>query len=87
MANFSKSMEDNLSNYSSVANTITSYIGNVRTMNDSTAYQYLSRLKDFQDFIKNKYVFSVDGLVPKIKKGQLDICDILNSYAGTFEKL
>jgi hypothetical protein len=50
MANFSKSIEDNLSNYSSVANTITSYVRNVRTMNDSTAYQYLSRLEDFQDY-------------------------------------
>jgi hypothetical protein len=50
MANFSKSIEDNLSNYSSVANTITSYARNVRTMNDSTAYQYLSRLEDFQDY-------------------------------------
>jgi integrase len=82
MGNFSKSMEDNLYNYSSGANTITSYIRNVRTMNDSTAYQYLSRLKDFQDFIKNKYGFSVDGLVPKIKNGQPDIYDILNSYAA-----
>ncbi|MGA9150853.1 MAG: tyrosine-type recombinase/integrase [Candidatus Nitrosopolaris sp.] len=74
MANFSKSI--------SAANTITSYIENVRTMNDSTAYQYLSRLKDFQDFIKNKYGFSVDELVSKIKKGQPDIYDILNSYAA-----
>jgi hypothetical protein len=51
-------------------------------MNESTAYQYLSRLKDFQDFIENKYGFSVDELVPEIKKGQRDIYDILNSYAA-----
>src|SRR5215831_1477485 len=64
------------------ANTIASYIENVRTMNDSTAYQYLSRLKDFQDFIENKYEFSVDGLVSEIKKEQRDIYDVLNSYAA-----
>jgi integrase len=82
MANFSKSMENNSSNYSSTASTITCYIGNVRIMNDSTAYQYLSRLKDFQGFIKNKYGFSVDVLFSEIKKGRRDIYDILNSYAA-----
>ena len=51
-------------------------------MNDSTAYQYLSRLKDFEAFIKNKYRFSIDELVPEIKKGKRDIYDILNSYAA-----
>src|SRR5215469_2061851 len=51
-------------------------------MNDSTAYQYLSRLKDFQGFIENKYGFSVDELVPEIKQGQRDVYDILNSYAA-----
>jgi len=76
-----KIMENSSSNYSS-GNTITSYIGNVRTMNDTTAYQYLSRLKDFQGFIENKYGFSIDELVPEIKQGQRDVYDVLNSYAA-----
>jgi integrase len=71
-----------VSNYSHAAHTINSYIGNVRTMNDSTAYQYLSRLKEFQAFIEDKYGLSVDGLIPEIKKGQLDTYDVLNSYAA-----
>jgi len=74
-------MENGSSNYSSAA--VTSHIGNVRTMNESTAYQYLSRLKDFEAFIRNKYGLTVvDRLVPEIKKGQQDIYDILNSYAA-----
>ena len=52
--------DDMKAHVSLAANTINHYIGNVRTMNDSTAYQYLSRLKDFQGFIENKYGFSVD---------------------------
>jgi len=80
MANFSKSMKNGSCNYSSAA--VTSYIENVRTMSESTAYQYLSRLKDFEAFIRNKYGLSVDRLVPEIKKGQRDVYDILNSYAA-----
>src|SRR5215469_11163861 len=82
MADIKDDMKAHVSNYSPAANTINYYIGNVRTMNDSTAYQYLSRLKDFQGFIENKYGFSVDELVPEIKQGQRDVYDILNSYAA-----
>jgi integrase len=64
------------------ANTIKSYIANVRTMNKSTAYQYLSRLRDFEAFLNNKHRFNIDELVPEIKKGKKDIYDILNSYAA-----
>ena len=39
-------------------------------------------MKDFQDFVENKYEFSVDGLVSEIKKEQRDIYDVLNSYAA-----
>jgi integrase len=66
----------------SAADTITSYVRNASTMSESTAYQYLSRLKDFQAFIENKYGLSVDRLVLEIKNGQQDIYDILNSYAA-----
>ncbi|MGC1927337.1 MAG: tyrosine-type recombinase/integrase, partial [Candidatus Nitrosopolaris sp.] len=76
-------MENSLSNYTSAANTITSYIRNVSTMNESTAYQYLSRLKDFENFVVvNENDLSVDQLLLEIKKGNQDPFDLLNSYAA-----
>jgi integrase len=77
-------MERSLSEYSSVSNTINSYITNVRIMNGSTAYQYLSRLHDFENFLINKYdnSLSVDNLLLKIKQGNQDPYDLLNSYAA-----
>jgi integrase len=77
-------MERSLSDYSSAANTINSYITNVRIMNGSTAYQYLSRLHDFENFIINKYdnSLSVDNLLLTIKHGNQDPYDLLNSYAA-----
>jgi integrase len=66
----------------SAANTVTSYIRNVSTMNESTAYQYLSRLKDFEDFVANENDLSVDQLLLEIKKGNQDPYDVLNSYAA-----
>jgi len=77
-------MERSLSDYSSAANTINSYITNVRIMNGSTAYQYLSRLHDFENFIINKYddSLSTDNVLLKIKQGNQDPYDLLNSYAA-----
>ena len=72
--------ESGPSDYS--ANTVTSYIRNVSTMNESTAYQYLSRLKDFEDFVANENDLSVDQLLLEIKKGNQDPYDVLNSYAA-----
>jgi integrase len=65
------------------ANTVASYIRNVSTMSKSTAYQYSSRLKDFEDFIKSEYNarLSVDTLL-QIKKGNQDPYNLLNSYAA-----
>jgi integrase len=65
------------------ANTVASYIRNVSTMSKSTAYQYSSRLKDFEDFIKSEYNarLSVDILL-QIKKGNQDPYNLLNSYAA-----
>lgn len=72
-----------LSSHSFAATTVSSYIRNVSTMNQSTAYQYHSRLKDFEDFIGNEYHIrlSVDSLL-KIKHGNLDPFDVLNGYAA-----
>ncbi len=73
--------ESGPSDYS--ANTVTSYIRNVSTMNESTAYQYLSRLKDFEDFVVAKgNDLELDKLLLEIKKGNQDPYDILNSYAA-----
>ncbi len=78
------SMENGLSNYSAAANTITSYIRNVSTMNKSTAREYFSRLEDFKGFMQSEYdnLLSVDKLLLKIKKGNQDPYNLLNSYAA-----
>jgi integrase len=75
---------DRMSNSSSVENTVTSYIRNVSTMNDSTAYQYLSRLDDFKRFIAKKYNnrLSIDNLLIEITKRNQDPYDLLNGYAA-----
>ncbi len=40
---------------SSTNNAIDTYIVNVGIMSESTAYQYLSRLNDFKEFMVNEY--------------------------------
>jgi hypothetical protein len=75
--------ENGLSNYSTATNTVTSYIRNVSTMNESTAIQYLSRLKDFEDFIvAGENDLDVDKMLLEIKKGNLDPYNLLISYAA-----
>jgi integrase len=88
MVNSTSSVEKGLSNYSSVAaasaNKITSYVRNVSTMSESTAYQYLSRLRDFEDSIVNTYDSSlnIDSLLFEIKQGKQDPYNLLNNYAA-----
>jgi len=50
-------------------------------MGESTAYQYLSRLKDFENFIAKEYHLDVDSLLFKIKQGSQDSFDLLSGYA------
>ncbi|MDQ6668551.1 MAG: site-specific integrase [Thermoproteota archaeon] len=66
------------------ANAITSYIRDVSTMSKSTAYQYSSRLDEFKAFIENENDnrISVDNLLLRVKKGNLDPYNVLNSYAA-----
>lgn len=67
---------------------VTKYINNVRSMNNSTAIQYESRLGDFADFIYKTYGYNVDDLVDKIvnngnyKKTDLNPYDILSGYTA-----
>ena len=77
MANTSNGVE-------STARAITSYIKNVSTMSETTAYHYFSRLKNFKGFIADEYDsgLSVDSLVLEIKEGKQDPYNLLNSYAA-----
>ena len=50
-------------------------------MGESTAYQYLSRLKDFEKFIAKEYHLGVDSLLFKIKQGNQDPFDLISGYA------
>jgi len=47
----------------------------------STAYQYLSRLKDFDNFITKNCHLDADSLLFKIKQGNQDPFDLLSGYA------
>ena len=84
MANTRKVVKNNLSNHSSTANSITTYITNVSTMSKSTAREYFARLNDFKGFIANEYDnrLSIDDLLVKVKKGYQDPYNLLNSYAA-----
>jgi integrase len=67
----------------SAANTINSFVRTANTMNKSTAYQYLSRLKIFENFvIASVNNLGVDKLLVEIKEENRDPYDILNSYAA-----
>ena len=84
MGNVAKNAENRLPNHSSTANSITTYLKNVSTMNKSTACQYLSRLNDFKDFMANEYDnhLGIDNLLLKIKKGNQDPYNIINGHAA-----
>jgi hypothetical protein len=81
MTNTTNSMENGPSNYSAAANTVTSYIRNVSTMNKPIAREYFSRLEDFEGFMQSEYdnLLSVGKLLVKIKKGNQDPYNLLNS--------
>ncbi len=52
------------------SNAISKYIKNVRTMNKSTAYVYLTRLTSFKSFISSEFNLQIDDLIKKIKEGK-----------------
>src|SRR5919198_988620 len=72
------------SNHSSTNSAIATYIRDVGTMSESTAYQYFSRLNDFKEFIANEYDnrLSIDNLLVKIKNGDQDAYDLPNAYGA-----
>src|SRR5215475_5299061 len=56
------------------------YMRNIRAMNKSTAYEYYFRLKNFQNFVANDYMTTLDNLIMKIREGRKDPYDILSNY-------
>jgi hypothetical protein len=64
-----KSLRKGLPNHYSIANAVNTYIKSVSTMSESTAYEYLSRLNDFEDFIANEYDnrIRIDNLLNKTR--------------------
>jgi integrase len=71
-------------NHSSPNNAIATYITNVGVMSESSAYQYLSRLNNFESFIAKQYGsrLTINDLITKIKKATLDPYSLLNGYAA-----
>ena len=74
---------DNKSSSTGYNATVSKYVRNVRTMNISTANEYLARLNNFKIFIaKECDGLTVDGLVARIKEGSLDPYDVLSEYSA-----
>jgi integrase len=76
---------DHSLNYNSA---IAAYIRNIRTMNKSTAEEYLSRLNNFENFVAKEYdsCLTINDLIAKIKKAMLNPYDIINGYAAYLRK-
>jgi hypothetical protein len=53
-------------------------------MSNSSAYQYLSRLNNFENFIAKEYGnrLTINDLIIKIKKAMLDPYSLLDAYAA-----
>ncbi|MFL6413790.1 MAG: tyrosine-type recombinase/integrase [Nitrososphaeraceae archaeon] len=67
--------------------TINKYIKSISMMSKSTANEYWKRLSNFQTFIVNEYrISSTDDLIVKIRKGILDVYDILNGYSAYLQQ-
>jgi hypothetical protein len=79
-----KNAKKQSSNHFSTNNAIATYIRNVSTMSEPTAYQYFTRLNDFKEFIANEYDnhLSIDNLLVKIKNGDQGTYNLLNDYAA-----
>jgi hypothetical protein len=71
-----------LANDFSNSSAITAYITNIGTMSTSTARQYSARLNDFKDFVIKYNNQGIDDLLAKIKMGDQDPYNLLNSYAA-----
>jgi hypothetical protein len=67
-------------NFSSM---ISRYLTSVAVVNKSTALKYYERLKKFSAFIAQHYdgsVESIDQIIIKIKKGKIDVYDLLSGF-------
>lgn len=64
------------------------YINNIKSMNESTAKQYTSRLEDFANFVHKTYECDIDTLIDKLpkdsngKKTKIDLYDVLSEYTA-----
>src|SRR5215469_4661643 len=70
-----------MSSYSS-STAIATYITNISTMSVSTAREYSTRLNDFKNFLSKCNNQSIEDLLLKIKIGEQDAYNLLNSYAA-----
>ncbi|MFL6399161.1 MAG: tyrosine-type recombinase/integrase [Nitrososphaeraceae archaeon] len=91
IANTKKTTQKELSMLSDTTSkndvTINKYIKSISIMSKSTANEYWKRLSNFQMFIGNEYrISSTDDLIVKIRKGILDVYDILNGYSAYLQQ-
>jgi integrase len=60
---------------------ITQYVKTISQSNKKTGYQYLSRLKQFENFCSQTYQFSIDELTLN-KMFQVNVYDLLSGYVS-----
>jgi integrase len=74
-----KTIQKNSSSVSSHS-ALDKYIRSIASMNKRTAYEYYTRLMNFQNFITIDYKTTLDNLIMGIKEGNEDPYDILTDY-------
>ena len=60
---------------------IIKFVTNVSSMSKSTAYEYFTRLSNFETFLSLQYDTGADDVVRRIKEGFYDPYDILSNYS------
>src|SRR6478609_197326 len=65
---------------------VRNYFENTNIMHKSTAEEYLSRLKIFDEFLNKEYNgITIESLLEHIKDGTIDVYEILSKY-GSYQK-
>ena len=74
--------QPNTNNRFSSNDTIAKYIRNIGTMSNSTAYEYLVRLNNFETFMSKQYDRNLNQAIKEIIQGIMDPYDVLSEYCA-----
>ena len=69
-------------NHFSSNDTVPKYIRNIGIMSNSTAYEYLGRLNNFENFMLKQYDKNLNQAIKEIIEGKMDPYDVLSEYSA-----